>query len=370
MRASSVLWAGPKAPFASYGKKFDTLFVQPKKAKKAWDGQDKDAFFRDKYAHVHAKQLEIRKKEQQLKKERLARQPRRPVESEVDVVNFVPVNNLNAKLQKDLLKHKDVENIFGRSPVLAALEKRNPLKLYTGYRKQEMDSQILKACMDLRVPIVTGLKAIDLNLLSKNGVHNNYVLAAHKRELPAVTDLDIESGNLLVVGKEQPIKRTHPLGIYIDEVTDTHNMGAIMRSAYWFGVDFVAFSRRNCAPLSPQVLKASAAAAEYLNIYEVPQPLKFFENLKEKNWNIIATVVPGTKTKLERRQANELNSMLQDGPCLLVIGSEGEGLRTTLLQRSTDCVSLESQHDSSMIDSLNVSVATALLLSSLTNDAK
>ncbi|KXI44925.1 UNVERIFIED_CONTAM: hypothetical protein ACS92_02430 [Bacillus cereus] len=71
----------------------------------------------------------------------------------------------------------------------------------------------------------------------------------------------------------------------------------------------------------------------------------------------------GTSSK--QIDADTLKGQLQKGPCMLVVGSEGQGIRTSLLQRSDFLVSVNSGRadlDES-VDSLNASVATALLLS-------
>ncbi|PRT55065.1 rRNA methyltransferase 1, mitochondrial [Wickerhamiella sorbophila] len=355
MKSSLFRWA-PKAPFKTSGKRFDDLFVNPKAPKKAWDGQDKDSFFRDKYAHVHAKQLQRRKEEQNAKKKREGGSKKIAVPAPKPDKLFA--ERIKAQMDKD----SRLEHMFGTSAVLAALETRQAVKLYSGNRSADTDIAIMKKCSDLDVPVVTSVPAQHLNILTNNGVHNKYVLTVHKREFPSVVDLPLVADDI-IVGEELKLKpkRTNPLGLYIDEVTDTHNMGAILRSAYWFGVDFVSFSRRNCAPISPQVVKASAGAAEFLPILEVPQPLKFFENLTKNNWNVISSTTPSSRHKLPAVLPEELPKLLEDGPCLLVVGSEGEGIRTSLLQRSTHRTALEAVGQ--QIDSLNVSVATALLLS-------
>lgn len=347
----------PKAPFKTNGKRFDDLFVTPKPQKKAWDGQDKDAFFRDKYAHVHAKQLQRRKEEQE------AKQRRGGFEKKPVAPAIRPDKRFADRIKAQMEKDSRLEHVFGTSAVLAALDSRKAVKLYTGNRTADIDIEILKKCSENDVTVAASVPAQHLNILTNNGVHNKYVLTVHKRELPSVVALPLVD-DAIVVNDEVKIvpKRAHPLGLYIDEVTDTHNMGAILRSAYWLGVDFVSFSRRNCAPISPQVIKASAGAAEFVPILAVPQPLKFFENLRDNNWNIISSTTPSTRVKLPGIEPDNLSSVLQTGPCLLVVGSEGEGVRTSLLQRSTHRTAL-SAVGSPKIDSLNVSVATALLLS-------
>lgn len=172
-----------------------------------------------------------------------------------------------------------------------------------------------------------------------------------------------------------PHIKTNALGIYIDQVTDPHNLGAILRSAHFLGADFAILSELNCAKLSPVAAKSAAGAVDSFPIYTCDAPLKLFEKSVAQGWNIVATVPPHIKvTTAKRVSPRDLpliglsGNQSSGGPCLLAVGSESEGLRKSLLQRCTHVVSIPKATDTSVedgdvVDSLNVSVATALLVS-------
>ncbi|GME86209.1 unnamed protein product [Ambrosiozyma monospora] len=163
----------------------------------------------------------------------------------------------------------------------------------------------------------------------------------------------------------------YPTGLYLDEVSDPYNVGAILRSAYFMGVDFIVMSERNCARLSPVVLKASSGAMELMPIFTCAKPLAFFDTSRTNGWTIVSTVAPGSKgnggARVKVLDTEDLGKVSKGGPVLLVVGSEATGIRKNLVSRSDFVVGLQSDRidvDES-VDSLNVSVATALLISKL-----
>jgi len=365
MRWSAIV-LGPKAPFPKAGNRFDALFVAPQQRPKAWAGQDKDAFFRDKYAHVHAKQLKQRAAEQELKRARQGAKP--DLRAASKPAKPAPVPDFHERLQARIAKTPKLEFVYGTNAVRAALKTRPAHKLYTGHRYEaDVDPQVLALCRDAGVPIVSNVPQQHLQIMSGQGVHNKLVLETEKRQLPRVTSLTFDAAAPALVVNDVDrvnVRGRQPLGLFIDQVTDTHNMGALLRSALWFGVDFVAVSARNSAPFSPAVVRASSGAAEFVPLFMVDKPLRLFEALRAQDWALVASAPdPATLEThgVELTETPPENLAALDKPTLLVVGSEGDGIRTSLLQRSTHATSIPSQQ--SEIDSLNVSVATAILLS-------
>jgi tRNA G18 (ribose-2'-O)-methylase SpoU len=121
-------------------------------------------------------------------------------------------------------------------------------------------------------------------------------------------------------------------------------MGAILRSAYFLGVDAITLSSRNwhaypvhpcfflsitelySAPLSPVCLKASAGAAELLPIFEQSRSDRLIVQSAEAGWTFYAAVPPPTKNQARRDRyvlASEVGDEVKKGPTVLVLGSEG-----------------------------------------------
>lgn len=164
-----------------------------------------------------------------------------------------------------------------------------------------------------------------------------------------------------------PTNRSIPLPqprLIIPTQVDPGNLGAIVRSAFLFGVDAIAVSKRASAPLSPVALKASAGAAESLPFLSVDKPTDFISESRSNGWKIYAAVLPqGSEPWKPGSFTNHsLGRPILDHPCLLMIGGEGGGLAWPLLKKANFTVSVEgARTGQGGVDSLNVSVATAIL---------
>ena len=147
---------------------------------------------------------------------------------------------------------------------------------------------------------------------------------------------------------------------------DPGNLGALLRTAFFFGVDAVAISTRNCAPFSPVTLKASAGASESLKILSVSQPEQFVDESQRKGWRFHAAVAPSENTKVNKRRPYYSTSSMKcpaiESPTVLMLGGEGEGLRSNLRKKADCLVGVEGHNiGKGGVDSLNVSVAAGIL---------
>lgn len=141
-----------------------------------------------------------------------------------------------------------------------------------------------------------------------------------------------------------------PFLIILDEISDPHNLGAILRTADAAGAHGVVIPRRRSAPLTPTVAKSSAGAIEYVKVARVANLPQAIEQLKKKGLWIAGAEADGKDLYWEARL---------DGPLGLVIGGEGKGLGRLVKER---CDSLVRLPMSGRVNSLNASVAAALLV--------
>lgn len=129
----------------------------------------------------------------------------------------------------------------------------------------------------------------------------------------------------------------------------------------------MAVSNRNSAPLSPVALKASAGASENVPLLSVNNPDKFIDECKSNAWSIFAAVAPSEpkrdgSTRSHYFTTTTLGSPTRDSPCILILGSEGYGLRWNLQRKADYNIGIEGQRlGQGGVDSLNVSVAAGLL---------
>lgn len=151
---------------------------------------------------------------------------------------------------------------------------------------------------------------------------------------------------------EQALATTErPLLVALDEITDPHNFGAIVRSAVAFGVDGIITLKDRSAPITPVVVRASAGATEHARIARVTNLARTLDALQEQYFEIVGLAAEGTATLSEIGE--------QRAGRVLVVGSEGRGLRRLVREK---CTLLAKIPMDGPIASLNASVAAAIAI--------
>jgi 23S rRNA (guanosine2251-2'-O)-methyltransferase len=143
--------------------------------------------------------------------------------------------------------------------------------------------------------------------------------------------------------------RKSALAVVLDEITDPHNYGAILRSCDQFGADLVITRRRRSAKHAGIVAATSAGAAAWVPVTETPNLPRAVEELKAAGFWIYGADMAG-----EPVYSRDLQ-----GRVALILGSEGTGI-SRLLRESCDC--LLAIPGKGRLDSLNVSVAAGVFL--------
>lgn len=139
------------------------------------------------------------------------------------------------------------------------------------------------------------------------------------------------------------------LVLVLDEITDPHNLGAIMRSADQFGVSLIVLPERRSASANETVIRISSGAAQYVTIATVTNLSRELDLLKEYGFWVYGADMNGEKS---------YNTKFADRT-VIVMGSEGSGMRSLVRQKCDHMISIPMQGH---IDSLNVSVAAGILL--------
>ncbi|NWI55255.1 MRM1 methyltransferase, partial [Calyptomena viridis] len=254
------------------------------------------------------------------------------------------------------------EIVFGIAPCSLALSQarrdlfRLFLKRSSGSPRPVMGEFALQATARgvpvLRVP------RRELDALSGGRVHQGVCLEATPLRFKSLE----EAGTPDLGDEERRDRRL--VWLVLERIQDPMNLGALLRSAYFLGVDRVVTSHRNSCPLTPTVSKASAGAAEVFDVYSTDDLQSFLKAKAAEGWEVVGTV-----SKPEDVEDVPVISCLEfqwNKPIIIVIGSEGEGLslETQLLcHRMLAIPPGRALHPG--IESLNVSVATGILLHSI-----
>ncbi|KAG9639864.1 alpha/beta knot, partial [Aureobasidium melanogenum] len=162
-----------------------------------------------------------------------------------------------------------------------------------------------------------------------------------------------------------------PLVLLLDGILDPGNLGNILRTAHFYGVDAVAICTNTCAPVNlPIVQKAASGAAEALTLLSIPTPANFITTCKKHGWTVHAAVAPNAssaKSSKGNLVTSNMISPLSRSPSILMIGAEGEGLRANLATKADANVGIRGAKPALPeldvgVDSLNVGSSVAVLL--------
>lgn len=183
-----------------------------------------------------------------------------------------------------------------------------------------------------------------IKLRSMCGTDNNQGVAAYASAVEYAT-LD----ELLAVAAA---RGEDPLILLADGVEDPHNLGAMIRTALLAGAQGIVIPKRGGAQVTPIVAKTSAGASMVLPIARVANIGEAVRRLKEKNVFVYAADMEGPAMYKQNLT----------GPLALVLGSEGKGVSPLVKKLCDGLVSLPMSQHRAGVDSLNVSVATGVLM--------
>ncbi len=228
--------------------------------------------------------------------------------------------------------------LWGRHPVLEALRAERPLRrllIAKGARGPVIDEIFVRA-RQAHIPYDLRDKA-QLDRLA--GPRHQSVVAY----AAAATYADFDP---VLAHLSAPA-----LLLFLDQVQDPYNLGAIIRSAHALGAQGVVVPARAAAGLSPAALKAAAGAAQHLPVCRVDNLQKALQKAAACGL-FIAGLDTGGEQSLTDADFTQ--------PCALVIGSEGQGLRR-MVQKRCDAL-LHIPMPGEAIGSLNASVAAGIAL--------
>ncbi|MGN0521255.1 MAG: 23S rRNA (guanosine(2251)-2'-O)-methyltransferase RlmB [Eubacterium sp.] len=243
-----------------------------------------------------------------------------------------------------MLKEESIKNndnlIIGRNAVLELLKSGREVEnvLIAKGEREGSISRIIALCKEKRI-VIKNVDRKKLDFMCGNANHQGVVA-----NVPAHSYSTIDE--ILEYADEKGEK---PFLIICDEIEDSHNLGAIIRTAEACGAHGIIIPKRRNVGLNFIVAKTSCGALEYMRVARVNNIASTIEELKKKNiWVYCADMdgQPWCKTDFS-------------GGCALVIGSEGNGVGRLVKEKCDVTVSLPMR---GKVNSLNASVAAGIIM--------
>jgi 23S rRNA (guanosine2251-2'-O)-methyltransferase len=231
--------------------------------------------------------------------------------------------------------------IEGRNAVIEALRAGTAIdKIYIA--KGETDAALghIASTARERGVVVVEADRRKLDGMSRTKSHQGVIAVSAVREYVEVDDI-------LAAARE---KGETPLIVVCDELSDPHNLGAVIRTAECAGAHGVVIPKRRSAGLTAIVAKTSAGAVSYLPVARVPNLTALLKDLKKEGLWVFGTAADGPTSLYEA----DLK-----GPAAIVIGSEGDGMSRLVREQCDFLVSIPMR---GRVNSLNASAAAAVVL--------
>lgn len=227
--------------------------------------------------------------------------------------------------------------IYGHHAVLAALTnpRRRPKRLLTTKNAlKQLEQAGVRPGISPQIASFEEIAA----LLPPGAVHQGIALETEPLPEPDLTAACAEARCVVA----------------LDQVTDPHNVGAILRSAAVFGASALIMTERHSPPQTGALAKAASGALESVHLVRVTNLARTLATLKELGFQIVG---------LDGEAETTLSDLSLSGPVAIVLGAEGQGLRRLTRER---CDWLARIPSVGRLASLNVSNAAAVALYELT----
>ncbi len=226
----------------------------------------------------------------------------------------------------------DVSYLWGTHAVVEALGARRR-KLLRLFATEAAAERVAGPAAERGVPLTIVPGDVIAARLPRDAVHQGLLLEARRLAPVALGDVPDEGVVLL-----------------LDQVTDPHNVGAILRTAAAFGVSALVMTERHAPDLSGTLAKAASGGLEHVPVVLVVNLARTLDALGERGF---------FRVGLDSAGEAPLDAMDLPRPLALVLGSEGTGLRRLTRER---CDAMARLDMPGPIKSLNVSIACAVAL--------
>ena len=161
---------------------------------------------------------------------------------------------------------------------------------------------------------------------------------------------EFEYSNLQTIFEDKP-----RIVVFLDHIEDVHNFGSIIRTTNALGIQHIVIPKKRASQINPTVLKVSSGGFINMKIIRVNSLMDAATKLRKGGFWIYASSL---------KEAKDINQIAFNFPLILIVGNEGKGVSNSLLKMSDELVKINMN---GKVQSLNVSVATGILLFKIIN---
>lgn len=230
--------------------------------------------------------------------------------------------------------------IVGRKPVLEAINSNEEIdQVYLLYGQKGNIINAIRAASKKRGIKCNQIPSEKFSSLIKHQNHQGVAAIISEQKFFSLQEI-ISSSK----------KNQYPLILILDSIQDTHNIGAILRTAECVGCNGIVVTKHNSAPINQTVVKTSAGATEHLKICSVTNLSQAIKELKENDFWIVGSSLENAKNY------TEIDYKI---PLAVIVGNEEKGIRKLTADNCDFLVKIPMK---GKIQSLNVSVAAGVLL--------
>ena len=230
---------------------------------------------------------------------------------------------------------KDINLIYGKNPVIEAIRAKKALKVFVVNNFN--DQKVLSLIKENHLNMVM-ISTLEMEKMC-DGVHQGIAAELKPYQLVSLEEIIIKAK-----------KKEKKIIVMLDNISDPHNLGAIMRSADVFEASGIIIPKHNSVTLNATVAKTSAGAINYVPVAAVNNLNQAIKTLKDEGYWVVST---------DGSAELSYSSIKYDFPVVVVIGSEGKGVSPLVLKNSDYIVKIPQFGH---VNSLNASVAAGILL--------
>ena len=276
---------------------------------------------------------------------------------ETTTKNFVP------KIKKEFKPEKELF-IWGKRTVESFFANLHTKENVTAskYALHIIVDKLNKAPAQLK-PIVESAKTLGVAIFSHNSAEGSWPLGEssdlnHQRVCLKIPEYPVSNLTDVISLLKTKVENSEYgcTGLVLDQIQDPRNFGAILRSAAFFGVNFVIYATDRQSDITGLVLKASAGGAFNLMLVPVVNLNRSLTQLKEAGAWIVGTTLDEKSVTFKQLPV--------DRNWVLVLGNEEKGLRSEVAKNCDYLVKIPGNMNN-MVDSLNVSVAAGVCMHAL-----